>query len=109
MEPPTQEQIANIVKSAHDGKSASYSSIRYNHIKFLCNKRRFIPVLERLFKELMEDPGTVTDAANLYSFQLLYLPKGTKFRPICIEETIIQILHKHIASNLRLQNPLHEQ
>lgn len=96
--------IATIISRIPDGKGQGPSGLGSSHIRAIAKQvPQFAAHLARLGNQLLEEADAVSKIPALYRYRIQCIPKHTPgdFRPICVQEPILSVLHRHLARRLQ--------
>lgn len=120
------EDIALIISRMPDGKGQGPSGLGSSHLRAISKQvPAFAEHLARLGNALLQEPEAITRVPALYGYRIQCIPKNgppekkldkdgnvigveQKFRPICVQEVFLNVLHRHIARKLQDQIPVHK-
>lgn len=95
--------VASIIANMPDGKGQGPSGLGSTHLRGIQkNVAAFALHLAKLGNELLEDENAVGRVKALYRYRIQCIPKHQPhtFRPICVQEPFLTVLHRHIARRL---------
>ncbi|KAH0575584.1 Reverse transcriptase (RNA-dependent DNA polymerase) [Spironucleus salmonicida] len=104
LQAPTAEEITKIILQYRDGKAGGPSGILPAHLKELEKSHHISNILAKVYKLILDTPSLVNKTRRLFEYRIIFIPKNaTKFRPICIQELFLQVLHKALAEKMKQQ------
>lgn len=95
----TDERINSLIAKLPRERAPGRSRITYGHIKRLNANERTTKQIHELIRHTYANPDKVPQ--DYYTAQIRMLPKPNKGkRPIALQESIVKIIHKHIAGTI---------
>ena len=93
----TDERIDTLIGRLPRDRAPGRSRITYGHLKRLNANERTTKQLHELIKHIYSYPDKVPQ--DFYTAELTMIPKGNGGkRPIALQESIVKVIHKHIAA-----------
>lgn len=108
------EDIATIIQRMPDGKAQGPSGLSSTHLRAVAKAiPHFAAHLAKLGNQLLEAEDAIGRVPALYKYRIQYIPKGAetdpakqRFRPICVQEVFLTVLHRHLARQLQRLVPV---
>lgn len=96
----TTKDVEIVVKKLPNRKACGTSGLTYEHMKEICKEKDTRVALSDMYNRLLCAPDAIAHQ-QLYCFKMVCIKKKDGgIRPICIQESIIKILHKILTFKL---------
>jgi len=91
------KEIKKLIKSLPKSKAPGVSSLSNEYLGMMVDKQDCLEIFKQTFDTLLNEPWKVKEIPQLYTFKLQFIPKASGgIRPICIQESLLNVLHKLI-------------
>ena len=94
--------VRALIRDLPEGRAQGPSGLSYSHLRYINSELDQLAThIATLGNRLLEYPNEMAACRRLYKFRVQCVPKRSGgFRPICIQEPILTVLHKILARKL---------